>query len=281
MKISLVLATVGRVAEVQRFLDSLHSQSYRNFELIVVDQNPDVRLAPLLAGCRDRFPIVHVRSTPGLSRARNVGLTQISGDVVAFPDDDCWYPADVLEVVHRYFAGHAQIQGLTGRSLDPQGMESGFRFGAAHGVLDRLNVWWGAISYTIFLRRAVVEAVGGFDETLGVGANTQFGSGEETDYLVRAIAAGFRIQFDASVAVHHPVHESMIDGRSIAKAYSYGCGMGRVLAKHHYPAWFKLRAVIRPLGGGIASALRLHPKKSSLHLSRCAGRIRGMLGSGS
>ena len=45
----------------------------------------------------------------------------------------------------------------------------------------------GRISFTIFLRRRVVERVGEFDETLGVGAGTPYGSCEESDYLIRAV----------------------------------------------------------------------------------------------
>ena len=96
LKFSLLLATVGRTAELERFLSSLDAQTYRNFDLIVVDQNPDERLAALVQSYAGRFPVLCVKSTPGLSRARNAGLRYVSGDVIAFPDDDCWYPPDLL-----------------------------------------------------------------------------------------------------------------------------------------------------------------------------------------
>jgi GT2 family glycosyltransferase len=278
MKFSLVLATLGRTTEVARFLSALNAQLYRDFELIVIDQNPDERLVPLLGPYLGRFPIQHLRSERGLSRARNVGLTRVSGDVVAFPDDDCWYPQHLLSSVSDQLNALPSVDGLTGRSIDEQGNESAFRFSTDAGVVDRISVWQEAISYTIFLRRSVIDRVGSFDEELGVGSGTLFGSGEETDYVVRALASGARIVYQPTLAVHHPHPEDVIDSRVIQRAYSYGCGMGRVLSKHRYPFWFKVRAVVRPLGGGVVSLARLNLPKAQLHWRRCVGRMSGMRG---
>ena len=90
----LVVATVGRTDELGRLLDSLAAQDYERLRVVVVDQNDDERLAPILAG--RALQLEHVRSVRGLSRARNAGLRLIEGDVVAFPDDDCTYPHGLL-----------------------------------------------------------------------------------------------------------------------------------------------------------------------------------------
>lgn len=276
MKFSLVLGTLGRTMEVARFLASLDAQSHREFELIVVDQNPDNRLVPLLAPYGERFALIHLRSEPGLSRARNVGLRQISGEVIAFPDDDCWYPPGLLRHVHDPLLNHGEWDGMTGRSVDGQGAESAFSYGREAAPLDRFNVWVQAISYTIFLRRAAVEEIGPFDETLGVGAGTIFGSGEETDYLLRGLQLGQRIVYAPELTVRHPNPEITIDKRVLKRAYAYGCGMGRVLAKHHYPLWFKARSLVRPLGGALLSLSGLKATRAILHWNRCIGRLRGL-----
>ena|SRR5208337_53067 len=96
--ISLVVATVDRVAELERLFVSLDAQSYRDFEVIVVDQNPDDRLLPVLQQHTD-LAILHLRSGRGLSHARNVGLLAAQGDILAVPDDDCWYPEQLLHCV--------------------------------------------------------------------------------------------------------------------------------------------------------------------------------------
>ena len=56
----------------------------------------------------------------------------------------------------------------------------------------------------MFLRRELVERVGAFDEALGLGSGTRFASGEETDYLVRALRSGARLAYEPSLVITHP-----------------------------------------------------------------------------
>lgn len=98
MKFSLILATLGRDKEVANFLESLKNQSYKNFELIVVDQNQDGKIDNIIQEYKKDFFINHIKiKEKGLSYARNVGLKYINGEIVAFPDDDCEYPENLLE----------------------------------------------------------------------------------------------------------------------------------------------------------------------------------------
>lgn len=48
MKVSLILATLGRYEEVKIFLDSLLNQTYKDFEVVIVDQNEDGSLDKLV-----------------------------------------------------------------------------------------------------------------------------------------------------------------------------------------------------------------------------------------
>lgn len=277
MKFSLILATLGRTTELERFLRSLDSQGYRDFELVVVDQNLDDRLVPLLAPYRERIAIQHLRSVKGLSRARNVGLKHITGDVVAFPDDDCWYPENLLSQVMNVFSQQNGVDGVTGCSADETGRISQGNFPATKQWVDLKSVWHCGISYTIFLRRAVVERVGEFDESLGVGAGTPWGAGEETDFLVRALKNGAALLYDPVVMVHHPTKTDTVNEQLLQRAFSYGCGWGRVLRKHDYGVRFRLRALIRPAGGVLLSMAKLNPRRAVYHWNILKGRLRGLL----
>ena len=108
---SLVVATVDRVAELERLLASLEAQSFQDFEVLVVDQNEDERLAPVMAR-HPRLRLSHLRSERGVSRARNVGLRAAQGEIVAIPDDDCWYPENLLASVAEWFQSHPEYGAL-------------------------------------------------------------------------------------------------------------------------------------------------------------------------
>ena len=273
MKFSLVMATVGRSSELKRFLECLAAQSYRDFELIVVDQNPDERLLPFLSVYSQRFPIVHCKSRPGLSRARNAGLRHISGDVVAFPDDDCWYLPPLLEDVAGFLSGRGDLDGVTVRLIDPgvHGLHSN------RGLISRLNVFRRALSCTIFLREKVVRAVGDFNESLGLGADTGKIGLEETDYLIRAISASFKIWYEPQLSVFHGDSELRYDNASIQRQYGNGLAFGSVLRKHGYDAWFVAYCWLRPLAGVCLSLVTLRLSKAQYHFAAFRGRVAGWL----
>jgi glycosyltransferase involved in cell wall biosynthesis len=277
MRFSLVLATISRVNEVERFLESLNSQTHREFELIVVDQNRDDRLLPVLAAYREKFPLLHLRSEAGLSRSRNAGLPYIIGEVVSFPDDDCWYAPELLERIARFFFDHPELDGFTGRVVDEHGRSGTARFDQESGLLNQANVWQRAASVTLFLRRGVIEAIGGFDQALGVGAGTAWDGGEDIDYALRAVEAGFKVYYRPDISVLHPSLAVYDYSKLVARAYGYGAGIGRVWKKHDYPLWLVTYYLLRPIGGAILSLMQGNKSKAYYHLGAFWGRLRGWL----
>lgn len=87
MKFSLITVTMGdRPHLLAKLKASLDAQTYRDFEWIVVNHKD------------------HPEFKGGLSRARNFGIEQATGDVLGFPDDDAWYRPDLLESVSAMLA---------------------------------------------------------------------------------------------------------------------------------------------------------------------------------
>jgi len=273
-RFSLVLATVGRLEQPVRFLSSLMEQTYRSFELIVVDQNEDDRLAPALKYHSKMMPIRIVKSPPGVSRARNLGLKMAGGEIVGFPDDDCVYPPDLLERVAISFDANPGIHGLSGRAIDLQGREYA-RFDRSVGPISRLNVWRRTVTFTLFLRLEVIRAMGGFDEALGPGAGTPWLAAEDIDYPLRVIASGYLIHYDPTIVVMHPSPIAEGYGPALDRAYRYGLGIGRVWRKHRFPLWLVTYYLARPLGGAMLSLAQGHMEKARYHWSAFRGRLQG------
>jgi GT2 family glycosyltransferase len=276
MKVSLVTGTLGlRGGRLAALLDSLAAGTYQNIELIVVDQSQgDPHLAALLSQHRP-FPVLHLRSEPGLSRARNVALARASGELLAFPDDDSWFPKTLLSSVVQRFRSDSSFGGLAGRPVDAQGHSSFPRWDLRPGPVDRFNVWRRCNSNALFLSRAAVDRVGNFDESLGIGSGTPWGAAEDVDYPLRILAAGFALHYDPALVVHHPRMIPTFDPASVARAESYARGMGRVLRKHGYPWWFVLYQGARPLGGALISAATGRTAKARYHRAVLRGRHQG------
>ncbi len=250
---SLLCATVGRTDKLGRMLDALAAQTHRDFELIVVDQNPPGVLDPILAAYADRIAIVHVRSERGLSKARNVGLKACRGALIGFPDDDCWYPRDLVARLIALFAADPTVDVLTGRTTDAAGADSLGLFLGADAPISRSNIWMVGNSNSLFLRADAARKAGGFDETLGVGATTPFKSGEETDFLLRVLAAGAKGRYRRDIVVHHD--QAPVGGAGgVARAQDYAQGFGRVLRLHGFGAPYAAVRVARSSARALLSA---------------------------
>ena len=103
------MPTINRRNELIIFLQSLESQTYKNFELIVLDQNAGDFITEIIEGFQKHLDIKYIKSSEwGLSLNRNEGLIIADGDIIAFPDDDCEYPEDILEKVVKFFEENKQ-----------------------------------------------------------------------------------------------------------------------------------------------------------------------------
>ncbi len=270
--VSLVVATWNRISELERLLASLEVQTFQDFELIVVDQNPDDRLHHLL-GKHPELRILHLRSQLGVSRARNIGLRAAQGDIIAIPDDDCWYPPDLLSTVARWFETNPEVEVLfTGmRTADNKLIAP--RGSPGPCFCTKKNFLSCVTAVTAFLRRTVVASVGDFNHNLGPGSGSRYGSGEDIDYLLRPLELGFRVWYEPSFTVYHP--ETQEIGRLLPKAHRYALGVGHVLKVHGYPLHLVAGQVIRSLGGAAVNLFKGDIARAHAYLLRGTGQLVG------
>lgn len=275
--VSLIVATVGRREELEQFLSAVTRQTYRHVEVIVVDQNADDRLDAVVARHRKEMLVVHVRCSKGASKARNVGMRNSRGELIAFPDDDCWYAPSLLSAIVSKFRAHPEWDGLTGRIVNDTGAPSGdARFDSEAGYLTLANVWRRACAATLFLTRETVAAVGYFDEELGPGAGTPWGGAEDIDYTARMIRAGRSIFYDPAIRVFHPDSPTETSTVGVARAYTYGAGIGRVWMKHRFPYSVIVYYLVRPLAGALLSVTMGRWSEARYRWAAFQGRLSGL-----
>ena len=277
-KFSLILCTIGRREEIGAFLASLLRQGplAAECEVLLVDQNADGRLDAIVAEYADRLTIRHLRpGCTGLSRGRNVGLRHAAGELVGFPDDDCEYPPGLLSRVDALFRDDENLGGVTGHPT-PRRDARVPPDTASERTLDRVGVMNRCQEFTIFLRR---ECVGGvrFNELLGVGAGTPWGSDEGPDFLVRVIARGGRVEYHPALLVYHPDKIAVMDRKTLRRAASYARGRGVYFRLHRYPADVVATSVLRPLAGAAVYLAKLQPRRSLYYLTIVTNTLRGLM----
>jgi glycosyltransferase involved in cell wall biosynthesis len=259
-----------------RLFDSLEAQSLRDLEVILVDQNKDDRLSELLE--REwRFPLtrIHTPHAPGACRGRNTGWRRAKGRIVVFADDDCWYPPWLFAKVDALMR-ETKADVVSGRATDATGRSINARFEATAQRIDRNNAWTTAIEWMIFVRREIVDMIGGFDETMGPGAGTPWGAGEAQDIILRALSKGLVCQYDPSLHGFHAEFDlGKLDPVMIERAIGYGRGMGLVIRRHGFGPASAAYWIVRPTLATALYALRGDKLRAQYYANVARGRFAG------
>lgn len=245
--LAIVIPSVGRVEEVARLLESLAPQLAACDQLVVVDQNPDDRLLPVLTAAAELRPQRVRAPARGASHARNVGLAHAARDVVWFPDDDGWATAGQLDVLRRLLAEEPDVDVFGGRCADADGRPSMGRWPDRPMEATRGNVWRVAAEATMVFRRRFFDRVGGFRESIGVGSGGPWGAGEGQDLLLRGLAAGCRIVYRPGFVFGHPNKFESDAAIVQAKAESYARGVGYVMGVNGYSVLELAPHLLKPL----------------------------------
>jgi hypothetical protein len=195
------------------------------------------------------------------------------GDILAIPDDDCWYPQHLLASITEWFASNSEFGLVSVAVRNAEHQPSGPSSPATSRRCTKSNVWRCAVSTALFLRRSVSSVVGDFDEDIGAGSPSAYQSGEETDYVLRALEHGFQMWYEPSFTVHHPPLNSI--ERLKKTTYPFALGTGRVLRMHDYPLYQVGGHLLRSLGGAAVSLCQGDLARARVYVLRGAGQLVG------
>ena len=143
--ISVVVPAYNRPAGLRALLDALAEQSYPpyRFEVLICDDGSKPALAEVVQTKDLPFSVNFLRDVnQGPAAARNRGLRQARGTIVAFTDDDCHPHPDFLQAIVAAFNESGAIGFVGGQVLlhDPQDFRDRFRPGT-------VSARWGSLGY--------------------------------------------------------------------------------------------------------------------------------------
>jgi cellulose synthase/poly-beta-1,6-N-acetylglucosamine synthase-like glycosyltransferase len=247
---SIVVATRDRPTSLASCLRSLLSLDYPEYEVIVVDNAPSsTATADFVRHAYGSIARVrYIREDrAGVSWARNRGISEARGEIVAFTDDDIVVDKYWLVELARGMTSGKNVACVTGLVF-PMELETqaqlwfeqfgGFGKGYTRQIFDlfehrgrhRLFPYstgkFGTGANMAF-RTAALRAIGGFDPALGGGSLAR--GGEDLASYFQLIMAGYTLYYEPGAIVHHLHRRDYADLQK--QMYGYGAGLTAYLTK--------------------------------------------------
>lgn len=264
-------------------LDSLARQTYRDAEVIVVD---NASRDESVAVTRRDYPWVRVLALAenrGYAGGCNAGMAEAQGEILVLLNNDTEAEPGWLEALVAALDAHPEVGLAASRIMLYDRRDTLHSAGDLYrldGTADSRGVWqpygppydepayvFGACGGAMAVRRCVIEQVGPFDESL-------FMYCEDIDLNWRAQRAGWRCVYVPEAVVYH--HLSATGGGPLA-SYYVGRNTLRVLARHYPASLFRRhwRAILRAQGRIAWDALRSW--RGAAARARLRGQLAGLL----
>lgn len=203
--VSVVIPTYNYGRFITEAISSVLDQTCPPSEIIVVDDGSTDETADVVGAFTEAVKYIR-QDNAGVCAARNRGVSESTGELIAFLDaDDTWEPSNLEKQVAR-FESDEEI-GLVHCGMREFDGESGetIRFymeGCEEGVADNLLLWEGPVIVgpgAVTVSRKVFDHVGGFDTRMKVG--------EDWDFCYR-VARLFKVGFVAEPLVNYRSHNA-------------------------------------------------------------------------
>jgi len=192
IKISVIIPALNEGKYIQKTLKSLSTQSFRDFEIIVVDGNSSDDTCKKAR----RYASIVKQPAKGVSLARNTGAIHAKGDILFFTDADTIVEKGTLRNIYELFNDN-RVAVATGPILPKErvGITIRMLYSINYKSLVKLSMLIGKPSFVgsnIAVRRSVFERIHGF--------NKRYNTYEDCDMTIRAGAHG-RAVYDNNIMV--------------------------------------------------------------------------------
>lgn len=237
MLFSIIIPVYNRPQEVDELLESLCGQSFKDFEVVVVEDGSSEKCDTVCEQYADHLTLnYYYKSNSGPGPSRNYGAERSQGEYLIILDSDVIVPENYLEIIKEElerepcdaFGGPDRAH----ESFSPiqkainYAMTSFFTTGGIRGGKKKLDKFYPR-SFNLGIRKSVYEALGGF-------APMRYG--EDIDLSTRIFKGGYSCRLFPEAFVFH---KRRVKFSSFFRQVKHS-GEARVLLKKKYPETFKL-----------------------------------------
>ena len=217
--ISVIIPTCDRPKTLIQCIDSIRSNNYKEYEIIVVDQSSDSKTENLIKKYSDP-DLIYIRSDIKCSSdARNRGWKKAKGDIIAFTDDDAFVDSGWLEAISEALNASNADVGMVGGRITPlfktprpswlppekDFLLPSFDAGSEVRPFPEESL---PVSVNLALRNKVLEETGGFDTRLGLKkseTSIDLTGGEDSYLGIKVKNLGYKIIYLPTAIVFHPI----------------------------------------------------------------------------
>ena len=237
MKYSIVIPVYNRPDEVDELLSSLLSQSFQDFEVIVVEDGSKITCREVCDKYVGKLYLSYfMKPNSGPGQSRNYGAERANGEYLLILDSDVVLPEDYLQAIEDELnaspceafggpdASHPSFTPV--QKAISYSMTSFFTTGGIRGGKAKLDKFYPR-SFNMGIRRDVYQALGGF---------SKMRFGEDIDFSYRICEAGYKPRLFPEAWVWH---KRRTDFRKFFRQV-FNSGIARINLEKRHPGTMKL-----------------------------------------
>ena len=247
MYFSIIIPLYNRPQEIKELLETLTLQTYKQFEVLVIEDGSFYDAADIVKSFSDKLDVKYfVKNNEGQGFTRNFGFERAKGDYFVIFDSDCLIPENYLQIVNDALAkdyldayggpdaAHPSFTPI--QKAISYAMTSPFTTGGIRGNKKKIGQFHPR-SFNMGISRQVWEKAGGFIITR---------SGEDIEYSIRINSMGFKIGLIPEAKVYHKRRTNFLQfykqlhffGRARINVYKFFPNELKLV--HFFPAIFTL-----------------------------------------
>lgn len=197
---SIVMSTYNRAGIISEAIQSLIDQTFKDFELIIVDDHGTDNTSKVIDDFRDkRFRYFYLDNNRGPSGARNYAINMAKAKIIIIADsDDINYPQR-LELTHREFIKQPDLEVVYGLAIRKEMDNSEFLRPSSEFNAQLLKYYNYIANSTTAFKKDLYEKIGGYDELLR--------TSEDYDYWLSCLEKNAKFKYIDKPLIMQKIHE--------------------------------------------------------------------------